>query len=330
MIKRQPEREPPLKFSIPEIWQTTQGLAVRGWILTEDGPPDSLEIWLGDEQIPIASWHTRPDIVAKYPQFRSGEKCGFWFYLPAAAHDQINIRVLTAAGVMERAVDIAAKPASSAETVNDGPRLFEKFRREVNEQKLSVLEIGSRVGCPASTSKRHLFPGAREYTGFDYYPGENTDVVGDAHVLSAHFQNRFDALFSVAVLEHLAMPWVAAMEMNKVLNIGGLTYHQTPFTFPLHEQPRDFWRFSDEGLRVLFSKSLGWEVLGCELTKPVRLFPDQGTPDLLHLPSQSGFIHAAILARKIAEIDSEKFRWPVSLGDAPDVSSLYPKPNAGQ
>ena len=316
--------EPLLKFKIPEIWQTTHGLAVRGWILTENGPPESLEIWLGDECVPIASWHARPDIIAKHPEFHSGEKCGFWAYLPISARHRVHIKARTMGHVIEKSVDVAAKARLSS--TDRGPHLFKRFRAEVNERKLSILEIGSRIVCPESASRRNLFPAAPSYTGFDYYADGNTDVVGDAHALSSHFPNRFDAVFSLAVLEHLAMPWVAAMEINKVLNVGGLTFHQTHFTFPIHEQPWDFWRFSDQGLRALFSRPLGWEVLGCEFMTPVRIYPEEGRPELLHLPGQTAFIHVAVLARKIAEIDSSRFHWDVSLGDTLGASSHYPLP----
>jgi hypothetical protein len=325
MTHRRTEREPLLKFSIPETWQTTQGLALRGWILTENGPPDTLEIWLGNECIPIASWHARPDIIAKHPQFNSGEKCGFWAYLPISAQHRVHIKARTAGRVVEKSVDVTAPSTRALSSTDSAPHLFERFRIEVNERQLSVLEIGSRIVCPDGASKRNLFPAARSYTRFDHYHDNNTDVVGDARTRLSSFQNRFDAVFSLDLLEHLAMPWLASMEINKVLSLGGLTFHQTHFTFPIHEHPWDFWRFSDQGLRVLFSRPLGWEVLGCEFTTPVRIYPDEGSPDLLHLPGQTGFIHVAVLARKVTDVDPSRFRWDASLIDILGVASKYPQ-----
>ncbi len=330
MTHRRTQREPLLKFGTPEIWQTTQGLALRGWILTENGPPDSLEIWLGDECIPIDSWHARPDIIAKYPEFNSGEKCGFWANLPNSAQHRIQIKARTAGRVVEKSVDLAPKAAPATSSTEGGPHLFERFRAEINGRKLSVLEIGSRIVPPNGTSKRNLFPNASSYIGFDYYHDNNTNVVGDPHILSSYFQNRFDAVFSLAILEHLAMPWVAAVEMNKVLNLGGLTFHQTHFTFPIDEHAWDFWRFSDQGLRALFSRPLGWDVLGCEFTGPVRIYPEEGAPELLRLPNQTGFIHVAVLARKVADVDLSRFRWDVSLADALGSASQYPRSSSSQ
>lgn len=60
-----------------------------------------------------------------------------------------------------------------------------------------VLEVGSRV--VTGTNFRSLFEKA-DYIGFDYYAGDNVDVVGDAHRLSHYFDKKFDLIFSSAVL----------------------------------------------------------------------------------------------------------------------------------
>jgi hypothetical protein len=187
--------------------------------------------------------------------------------------------------------------------------LFERFCSIVNREHLSVLEIGSRIVVPGSVSKRALFPHAASYTGFDFYYDGNTDVVGDAHQLSSYFTERFDAVFSLAVFEHLAMPWVVAVEINNVLKLGGITCHQTHFTFPLHEQPADYWRFSDQGLRAIFSPVAGFEDVECEFTDPASLHPVSRAFDHLHLPSQPAFIQVAAFARKTREVDRRWACW---------------------
>ena len=71
------------------------------------------------------------------------------------------------------------------------------------------------------------------------------DVMGDAHKLSDYFdKDSFDVIFSMSVFEHLAMPWKVALELNKVLKPGGMMLHTTHQTWPLHEEPWDYWRYS--------------------------------------------------------------------------------------
>jgi predicted SAM-dependent methyltransferase len=122
-----------------------------------------------------------------------------------------------------------------------------------------VLEIGSRAR--SGNTNRQLVHSDVEYVGIDIKDGPNVDVVGDAHHLSRHVKGQFDAIFSISVFEHLLMPWMVALEMNKVLKTGGIAYIQSHPCFPLHEEPWDFWRFSQESWAGLFNAHTGFEII---------------------------------------------------------------------
>jgi hypothetical protein len=152
-------------------------------------------------------------------------------------------------------------------------------------------------------------------------------VIGDAHELSKFFSDKFDAVFSLAVFEHFAMPWVVAAEINKVLKVGGLTFHTTHFAFPLHERPWDFWRYTDQSFRILFSAPLGFEVIQTAFDTPARIHPDMPRPELMHLPFEPVWIGISVLARKTADIDPTKFVWSASVASCLGDDSRYPPPN---
>jgi hypothetical protein len=122
-----------------------------------------------------------------------------------------------------------------------------------------VLEVGSRAR--SGNTYRHLVHPDVEYIGMDIAAGPNVDVVGDAHHLSRHVDGPFDTVFSISVWEHLVMPWMVSLEMNKVMKLGGLAYIQSHAAYPLHEQPWDFWRFSKQAWRGLFNAHTGFEVV---------------------------------------------------------------------
>ncbi|MCH4093166.1 MAG: class I SAM-dependent methyltransferase [Acetobacter peroxydans] len=107
-----------------------------------------------------------------------------------------------------------------------------------------MLELGSRN--VTGSNLRNRFSNT-DYVGFDFYAGENVDIVGDAHKLSSYFANKekFDLIFSSAVFEHLYMPWVAAVEIQKLLKVGGYVFIETHFSF---SEP--FWKFTDERFGV--------------------------------------------------------------------------------
>lgn len=320
-----------LILAIDHSWSDDGGLGIQGWIVgKKEGVLDEVVVGAGDTFVPISAWYPRPDVAAAYPQYNSNPNCGFIVYLPRTAKHQLTFHAKAQGVNYSKNVTVAgSKPSvyDFATFKNDDDGIFRDFINLVNNNNLRVLEIGSRIVSPGTTSKRSLFSDGASYTGFDYYSDANTDVVGDAHKLSQYFSGqKFDAIFSTSVFEHLAMPWVVAMEINKLLAVGGITFHSTHFAWPLHERPWDFWRFSDEGLKVLFSQAVGFEVIRSELYVPLRMHLDTMIQGQETLTTQPAFGGVAILAKKVAEINSEKFRWDVSITDILTSESHYPKP----
>jgi SAM-dependent methyltransferase len=172
-----------------------------------------------------------------------------------------------------------------------------------------------------------LFRESDEYTGFDIHPGPGVDVTGDAHELSRHFaQDSFDAVFSISVFEHLAFPWKVAMEINRVLRIGGLCYVSTHPSWPPHELPWDFWRFPLAGLKLLFSEPLGFRVLAGTEGLPARLHslaPDPPTRAVHEFQMSMG---VTLIAEKIRDFDHEHLRWDIPLSAV--LESNYPNRSA--
>lgn len=77
------------------------------------------------------------------------------------------------------------------------------------------------------------------------------DLLGDAHRIP-FADDSVAAVFSLAVLEHVANPQRVVDEMVRVLRPGGQLYSEIPFIFFFHAYPADYQRFTREGLRHLF------------------------------------------------------------------------------
>ena len=54
----------------------------------------------------------------------------------------------------------------------------------------------------------------------------------------------FDTILCSEVLEHLSNPGALFSEFQRILKPGGRIILSTPFMYPLHETPKDFFRFS--------------------------------------------------------------------------------------
>jgi SAM-dependent methyltransferase len=179
-----------------------------------------------------------------------------------------------------------------------------------------VLEIGSRAR--SGNTNRHLVHPDVEYVGVDITDGPNVDVVGDAHHLSRHVTGQFDAIFSVSVFEHLLMPWMVALEMNKVLKVGGMAYIQSHACFPLHDQPWDFWRFTKEAWAGLFNAHTGFEIIEKGGTMRCKIAHEWSAISHLEPSFDDGGSHvlSACLVRKVGPA---KVQWDA---EAPEVYDL--------
>jgi len=119
----------------------------------------------------------------------------------------------------------------------------------------SVLEIGTRRWGDNPTHHKDWFPNHGKYVMTDFMEGKDVDVLADAHDLSFVFgEKSFDVVIACSLFEHLSKPWIVAKEIVKTLNHGGVFYIQTHQSFPVHGYPHDYYRYTREGLEVLFEE----------------------------------------------------------------------------
>jgi ubiquinone/menaquinone biosynthesis C-methylase UbiE len=81
------------------------------------------------------------------------------------------------------------------------------------------------------------------------------------------------------VLEHLERPWDAVKEMYRVVKPGGHVLLTTPLFWHLHEEPRDFYRYTKYGLQYLFETE-GFETV---LIQPMSGFVVTFTQEFIYI-----------------------------------------------
>lgn len=206
---------------------------------------------------------------------------------------------------------------------NDPVReLNEEFTAMVKRDRnvRRILDVGGRARSGVLHKQR--WKGV-EVCCIDIKPDDGVDIVGDAHELSRFVApNSFDGFYSISVFEHLAMPWKAVLELNKVLRIGALGYVYTHQTIGMHDLPWDYWRYSDSSWAALFNRHTGFEVVKTGLGFAQHIVSFVHTPYYEHAEKTAGFEGSAVIVRKISDANAERLRWDVPLSSI--VSMDYP------
>lgn len=176
---------------------------------------------------------------------------------------------------------------------------FTEFAQTVVKQGGRVLEIGARAR--SGITRRQFFTPPVAYVGLDVSPGPNVDVVGDAHHLSRFVSGKFDAAFSIATFEHLLMPWKVVLELNKVLHDGALVFTASHQTWPLHDAPWDFWRFSQDSWHGLYNRHTGFEIVKTKHAIPAFVSPVFMPPWMCGMDRAICYLGSNCIARKVGE-----------------------------
>lgn len=285
---------------IVEGWANRQNLQ-----LIWDGAPLTLSV----------AQTRRPDLV---PLF--GAEAEAWGFalcaaLPTLQASQVRLRLN--AGLM--LTDPANPPNWHDDSRFSYGAMFTRFLDAVAAKPGRLLEIGSRAR--SGVVYRGLFGPGIDYVGLDVTAGPNVDVVADAHHLSRHLAPGFDFVFSVSVFEHLVMPWKVALEMNKVMVPGGLALIVSHATWPLHEEPWDFYRYSTEGWRGIFNRHTGFELLDARYAYPASIVPQfAATPDFIQMYGGKGYLLSGCLVRKTGDA---LVRWDAEVADVVDLAYTH-------
>ncbi len=100
------------------------------------------------------------------------------------------------------------------------------------------------------------------YINIDLFALPGVDVAADAENLPFP-SGMFQCIECDAVLEHVRHPDQVMRELSRVLAKGGHLHLVTPFCHPFHQYPRDYRRFTLDGLKQLAGDGLevvaeGW------------------------------------------------------------------------
>jgi SAM-dependent methyltransferase len=127
-------------------------------------------------------------------------------------------------------------------------RQVAEFARGLHGKR--VLEIGS--GPPDPDEKylawTKLFDSSNDFVQSDVDAEYGHRVVD---VTTMEIENEFDVILCLYVLEHVYAVEEACRRMHRALQPGGTAIVAVPHLYPYHDEPGDFWRFTEHSLRRL-------------------------------------------------------------------------------
>ncbi len=221
------------------------------------------------------------------------------------------------------------RAATDKHEVGSGSRLVVECIAAFYDKAIPAYARGQLIdlGC----GKAPLFIKYRDYVnnvtcvdwGNTRHKNENLDFECDLTRELPFADETYDTVILSDVLEHLPEPELLWGELSRILKPGGHALINTPYFYPLHEIPYDFYRYScyalrrfaeNYGFKVVELRALGGspEVLADILGKHIQFAPVFG-------PLIARFIQALTLAlvhtrpgRTLSLKSSERF--PLAYG----------------
>jgi len=131
-----------------------------------------------------------------------------------------------------------------------------------------ILEVGSRIlSGSLRKSLEALMPG--EYIGVDILPGKGVDqVVAGGDLVKTFGKNTVDIVVCTELLEHAENWSIVVSNIKRVCAPGGLILVSARSPgFAYHRCPEDYWRFTVDDFKYIFSDLI-----------PIDIRPDPFTP----------------------------------------------------
>jgi len=113
-----------------------------------------------------------------------------------------------------------------------------------------------------------LFPGKR-YVKQDFqdYNPPCVDIICDVSNMKPIPDESFGLVLNLEALEHIAYPQKAIDEIHRILRPGGLLILTTVMHFRIHPSPKDYWRFTPDGIELLLRQ---FKILDCTLEESLK------------------------------------------------------------
>lgn len=119
-----------------------------------------------------------------------------------------------------------------------------------DKENLKILEIGSgkKIDGKYQFSFEGFFSEKNDFIQSDIVKEYGHPVVD---ITTMKYKEVFDVILCMNVLEHVYDYQKGINNIYKALKPNGTAVITVPFMYPLHDEPNDYWRFTEHSLRKL-------------------------------------------------------------------------------
>ena len=127
----------------------------------------------------------------------------------------------------------------------------DRYLLEAQIKKVAGYIKGRTLDVGAGTVNRYGADfNTTEYLRLDTSAGPDIDIVGSIYHIPLE-ENSIDSIVCTQVFEHLAHPTEGMQELYRVLRPGGHAVITVPQMNELHEEPHDYFRYTNFGIETL-------------------------------------------------------------------------------
>lgn len=125
-------------------------------------------------------------------------------------------------------------------------RHVRRFAADIKEQRILELGSGRRDLGEDTYSVRLAFDESNVFIQSDVVPAYGHEII-DATTME--YEEEFDVILCLNVLEHVYDFDTAISRIHRALKPGGRVAIVVPVFYPYHDEPHDYWRFTEHALR---------------------------------------------------------------------------------
>jgi len=156
-------------------------------------------------------------------------------------------------------------------------RAIKKYLKKYSENHF-IVNLGSGP---------QYFKNRKDIINVDLFAFDEVDIIADSACLPI-FDQSVDFVLNLALLEHTRNPQQIVCEMRRILKPGGEILAYVPFIVPFHPAPNDYYRWTRQGVKELFSGFDSSEIfVGCGPTSGMLYIFQEWAASLLSFGSRT-------------------------------------------